>query len=62
MAKKQTFANKLQGKGGADHCPVCDGDIQRVKQVRAVKAESGAWKFRSLNVKLCKCTEKEMYS
>ena len=62
MAKKQTFASKALGKENGNHCPVCDSEIQRVRQVKAVKAANGAWKFRSLNTKLCKCTEKEMYS
>ena len=61
MAKKQTFLDKTQKKGASNLCPVCEGEIQRIKHVKAEKGDNGAWKFRSQNVGVCKCNEKEIY-
>jgi hypothetical protein len=61
MAKKQTFQDKTKGKGESSNCPVCDQPLQYVKQVKAVKTDVGAWKFRSQNAAVCKCNEKEIY-
>ena len=62
MAKKQTFADKLQSRTQVTTCPVCNSDIQFVKHVRAVKGDNGAWKYRTQMTGVCKCNEKEVYS
>jgi hypothetical protein len=62
MAKKQTFADKMTKKSDEVICPVCNGPKQFVKHVKAVKTESGAWKFRSATTGVCKCNEKEIYA
>ena len=61
MAKKQTFADKMVAASDSHHCPVCNTELQFVKHVKAVKTESGVWKFRSQNKGVCKCNEKEVY-
>lgn len=61
MAKKQTFLDKSQIKDHTTHCPVCDGELQRIKHVKAERGENGAWKFRTQNLAVCKCNEKEIY-
>ena len=61
MAKKQTFLDKTQKKEGTNYCPICKSNIQRIKHVKAVKGENGAWKFRTQNIGVCKCNEKEIY-
>ncbi len=61
MAKKKTFFDKTMKKHGGSVCPVCDKDIQYIKHVKAFKADNGAWKYRTVNVGVCKCNEKEIY-
>ncbi len=61
MAKKQTFGDKSSKKSYDVVCPACDQTKQYVKHVKAVKTDTG-WKFRSLNVGVCKCNEKEIYA
>lgn len=61
MAKKQTFLDKSQKKAMEATCPICDGEFNRIKHVKAVKGENGAWKFRTQNVAVCKCNEKDIY-
>ena len=61
MAKKQTFGDKSSKKSTGVVCPACDQAKQYVKHVKAVKTDSG-WKFRSLNIGVCKCNEKEVYA
>ncbi len=61
MAKRQSFLDKTQKKKNVNICPVCSGEIQYVKHVRAVKSETGSWKFRTVNTGICKCNEKEAY-
>ena len=61
MAKKQTFLDKSQKLARANSCPICESEIHRVKHVKAVKSDNGAWKFRTQNVGVCKCNEKEIY-
>ncbi len=61
MAKTQSFADKAQGKHKINICPVCNGDIQYIKQVRAIKSPTGSWKYRTVNVAVCQCNEKEIY-
>ncbi|MEA2030300.1 MAG: hypothetical protein U9N55_01725 [candidate division Zixibacteria bacterium] len=60
MAKKQSFADKSNKRKFAKICPVCDEEIHFIKHVKAVKSENG-WKYRSSNVGVCKCNEKEIY-
>ena len=61
MAKTQSFADKLKKKKG-DVCPVCDGARQAVRTVTPERHEvSGAWKFRTRMVVVCKCNHEELY-
>ena len=60
MAKKQSFADKASKRAFQKACPVCDGEMAYIKHVKAVKSETG-WKYRSVNVGVCKCNEKEIY-
>ncbi len=62
MAKKQTFLDKTKSKESGHICPICDAEFQFVKHVKAVKAENDAWKFRTVNARVCKCNEKEIYA
>ncbi|MBI3661881.1 MAG: hypothetical protein HY234_02380 [Acidobacteria bacterium] len=62
MAKKQTFADKVKKERGGSICPVCGGATQPVKLVRPEQdATSGAWKFRTRMVVVCKCNQKSVY-
>ena len=61
MAKKMSFADKAAKKARAKICPVCNEAIQYIRYVGAVKGDNGAWKFRTQNVGVCKCNEKEIY-
>ena len=54
MAKKQTFADKLK-KGDKEK------GTEYVKVVKAVKAENGAWKFRTQMVALTDENRNEIY-
>jgi len=62
MAKKQSFLDKSQKKAFAIFCPVCSGEVHRIKHVKAEKSPTGAWKFRTQNIGVCKCNEKEIYA
>ena len=61
MGKKKTFLDKTMMKDMAATCPVCSKDIQYVRHVKAVRADNGAWRYRTVNVGVCKCNEKEIY-
>jgi len=61
MAKKQSFADKSSKKAHTMTCPVCSETIQYIKHVKAVKGDNGAWKFRALDVGVCKCNNAEVY-
>lgn len=61
MAKKMDFAQKSKKRADIHTCPVCAGPILYVKHMKAVKGEGGAWKYRALNVGVCKCNEAEIY-
>ncbi len=61
MAKKQTFADKAAKKSQTVDCPVCKEHFQYIRYVRAVKTDSGAWKYKSRNMGVCKCNQKEVY-
>ena len=62
MAKKQSFADKSKKKAHTMTCPVCSEIRHFIKHVKAVKAESGAWKFRAVYVGVCKCNQAEIYA
>ena len=61
MAKKQSFADKASKKAHGNICPVCDTVLQYIKHVKGEKSETG-WRYRTVNVGVCKCNEKEIYS
>ena len=60
MAKKQSFADKASKKKDAVHCPVCETEISYVKYAKAERSTKG-WRFRSVNVGVCKCNHSEVY-
>jgi hypothetical protein len=62
MAKKQTFADKLKKEKGGSLCPVCGTATQPVRLLNPEQDErSGAWKFRTSIVVVCKCNHKAVY-
>lgn len=61
MAKKQSFADKANKKSGGKICPVCSTGMLFVKHVKAEKSETG-WRYRTVNVGVCKCNEAEVYA
>jgi len=61
MAKRQSFADKASKKIHTATCPVCESTFQYIKYVKAVKSENGGWKYRAVNIGVCKCNEKEVY-
>ena len=61
MAKKQSFADKSSKKSHAMTCPACLEALQYIKHVKAIKTDAGAWKFRAVNVGVCKCNNAEIY-
>ena len=61
MAKKQSFSDKSSKKAHAMSCPVCQETLQYVKFVKSIKTDTGAWKFRTQNVGVCKCNHSEVY-
>ena len=62
MAKKQTFADKVDKMKGAgtSHCPVCD-DILLVTKVKEFVSEGGHTKLVSRTVKVCKCNSAKIF-
>jgi len=60
MAKKQSFADKASKKKHSMTCPVCEQPISFVKYAKAEKSERG-WRFRTVNVGVCKCNHSEVY-
>ncbi len=61
MAKKQSFADKTSKKAHSVECPVCKESFQYIRHVKAVKTEGGAWKYKSRNMGVCKCNQREVY-
>jgi hypothetical protein len=62
MAKKQTFADKLKKEKSGSLCAVCGGATQPVRLVNPEQdPESGAIKFRTAIVVVCKCNHKAIY-
>ncbi len=63
MAKKQDFATKLaKGKKRGETCPVCGNIFTLLKKVESYKTEMGTWRYRTTNLKVCQCNEKEVYT
>jgi hypothetical protein len=62
MAKKQTFADKVDKikSAGAQHCPVCD-EIPIATKVRTFVNEGGRMKLVTKPVKVCKCNSSTIY-
>jgi hypothetical protein len=56
MAKKQTFADKVEKvkAAGAAHCPVCD-EVPVATKVREYVSEGGRMRLTQKMVKVCKC-------
>ena len=62
MAKKQSFADKFKKEKSGSLCPVCGGTTQPVRLVNPEQdPESGAIKFRTAIVVVCKCNHKAIY-
>jgi len=59
MAKKQDFARKVKGNIG-EQCPVC-GTVYQFTQVVEPNINEDSIKFKTANVKVCKCNEAEVY-
>lgn len=60
MAKKQDFASKVKGKAKLS-CPVC-GTVYQFSKVVYTEVTDGKVKFKTKNVKICKCNEKEVFA
>ncbi len=64
MAKKQDFSSKskkMEKRGPL--CPVCGNVFTYVKKVESYPSEeSGSWKYRTQNIKVCQCNESEVYA
>jgi len=60
MAKKQSFADKASKKKHSVICPVCSQAINYIKYAKAERSGS-SWKFRTVNVGVCKCNHSEIY-
>ena len=62
MAKKQTFADKVDKMKGAGsvHCPVCD-EVQLVTKVKEFVQEGGRTKLVTKTVKVCKCNSAQIF-
>jgi len=61
MAKRQSFADKANKKSHQKVCPVCENPVQYVKHVKAEKNGGNGWRFRAVNVGVCKCNENEVF-
>jgi hypothetical protein len=60
--KITTFADKVAKETHVDYCPKCGGAIERLRVVNSVRSSSGSWKFKQMNVAVCKCNHDEIYS
>jgi len=56
MAKKQTFADKIDKvkAAGAAHCPVCN-EIPTITKIKTFVNEGGRMKLVTKSEKICKC-------
>ena len=59
MAKKQDFARKVKGNIG-EQCQICD-TVYQFTQIVNPNVDGDAIKFKTTNVKVCKCNEKDIY-
>ena len=62
MAKAKSFADKVakSHKDFSKHCPNCKEAITPIQLVASERSDkSGAWRFNSKFVGMCKCNEKE---
>lgn len=64
MARRTDFAAKMaKGQKQGPTCPVCGNVYTFVKKVESYYSEdSGSWKYKTMNLKVCKCNEKEVYN
>ena len=62
MAKKQTFADKVERvkAAGAAHCPVCD-EIPQITKVREYVTMDGRTKLVTKTMKICKCNSAKVF-
>jgi len=62
MAKKQTFADKVEKirSAGAAHCPVCD-EVPAPTKVREFVNEGGRMKLVTKTIKVCKCNSPNIF-
>ena len=63
MAKAKSFADKVakSTKDLSKHCPKCKEPITAIQLVASERSpKSGAWRFNSKFMGLCKCNEKEV--
>lgn len=64
MAKRVTkgFASKTEKALQDKHkvCPVCGGDIVRVKHVQTLSGDNSI-RFNERMVKVCKCNQSDIY-
>ena len=61
MAKKQTFADKLNKGGKVSECPECGEVRQPTMVLSPVKSEAGTMRIREVRTTVCKCNRKEVY-
>ncbi len=64
MAKKQDFASKIakQQRTG-EICPQCGNAYTFLRKVESYYSEERqSWKYATMNLKVCQCNEKEVYS
>lgn len=61
MAKRQTFADKVQKKSHVEECKVCASPITPTMFVIPQATENGTIKYKKDIVKICKCNYKQYY-
>lgn len=61
MAKRQSFADKVQKKSHVEECKVCASPITPTMFVFPQATENGAVKYKKSIVKICKCNYKQYY-
>jgi hypothetical protein len=62
MAKKQTFADKVDKvkAAGAMHCPVCN-EIPTMTKIKTFVTEGGRTKLVTKSEKVCKCNSSQIF-
>ncbi len=63
MARKTDFASKiLKAQKGGPTCPVCESVYTYIQKVESYYSEeTQSWKYKTQNLRVCKCNEKEVY-